>query len=86
VGPRLELSTFPHKFLGKRHGWAHQSGRKTFALPPDLTQSRTKGIMGVEYMSEEKKRKEKSKVNPLVSLVPFAGIVLLGWDIIETHI
>jgi hypothetical protein len=42
--------------------------------------------MGVEYMSEEKKRKEKSKVNPLVSLVPFAGIVLLGWDIKGTHI
>jgi len=58
-------------------------GARPFALPPDLTQSRTKGIMGVEDMSEEKKRKEKSKVNPLVSLVPFAAIVLLGWDIIK---
>jgi len=26
--------------------------------------------MGVEYMSEEKKRKEKSKVNPLCPLYP----------------
>lgn len=66
-------------------------GARPFALPPDLIQSRTKGIMGVEDMSEEKKRKEKSKVNPtgkaiersLVSLVPFAAIVLLGWDIIK---